>query len=243
MTRRKPPFLVLMACLLCAASAHAEAAKGFRSTFFSIDKDRWTLSDGWANGDHQSCEWRADALSIRDNKLLLTLSDKGGKVRPVGCPEIRTKARLGHGLYEARMRPAAGSGLNTAFFTYIGPPNGVPEHDEIDFEFLGKAPRRVEISHHVNGKIFRGKIVDLGFDASEDFHDYAFDWSATRLAWFVDGVKVYETPPGIPIPRHPGFLFFSLWSGSPVEDSWMGPFAYTKPVTAEVAWARFTPHD
>ena len=235
----KALFLSLLGIMAFPAPSWAKS-DAFRSTFFMIDKDRWYVSHGWANGKHQSCEWRKDALSVRDDKMVMTLSDRGGKVRDHGCPEIHTKARLGYGLYETRMRSAAGSGLNTAFFTYIGPPNGVPEHDEIDFEFLGKNPRTVDINYHVNGKSMLGKSIDLGFDASKDFHDYSFDWSPTAIKWFVDGRKVFETPSGGALPRNPGNLFFSLWSGVP---EWMGPFRYEEPVEAEVAWVRFTPHN
>jgi beta-glucanase (GH16 family) len=140
------------------------------------------------------------------------------------------------------IRTAEGSGLNTAFFTYVGPPHGVPEWDEIDFEFLGKAPNRVEANYVVNGKIIKGKIVDLGFDSSKDFHDYAIDWAPAGIKWFVDGKEVYETPQGAALPHNPGYLFLSLWTGSSIEDSWMGPFKYTQPMTAEAEWVRYTPH-
>ena len=49
------------------------------------------------------------------------------------------------------MKAAAGSGLNTGFFTYIGPTHKQP-HDEIDFEVLGKDPSKVQINQYVDGK-------------------------------------------------------------------------------------------
>ncbi len=41
------------------------------------------------------------------------------------------------------MKAATGSGLNSAFFTYIGPTDKKP-HDEIDFEVLGKNTGKVQ---------------------------------------------------------------------------------------------------
>jgi endo-1,3-1,4-beta-glycanase ExoK len=224
-----------------AASADAEDSTGFVESFQHLSHDRWYISDGWANGDYQSCEWRADAITTIRNDMRLTLSDRGGKVRPLGCPEIRTNAVLGYGLYEARIRSAAGSGLNTAFFTYVGPPTGSAEHDEIDFEFLGKDPHTVSINHFTNGKPYDGKVIELGFDASQAFHNYAFEWTPDRIRWYVDEKVVSETPDGAKIPRNPGRLYFSLWSGSAVEDAWMGPFRYTNPATADVEWVAYTP--
>jgi beta-glucanase (GH16 family) len=132
-------------------------------------------------GIFQSCEWRADAIANTRNGLRLTLSDRGGKARPLGCPEIHTNARFGYGLYEARIRSAAGSGLVTAFFTYIGPPAGSPEHDEIDFEFLGKDPHTVNVTEYTNDKPY-GKVIQLGFDASETFHNLGSNGRRIKFA-------------------------------------------------------------
>ena len=243
MIKHRSRILTLAVLLVGIATSATAVNMAFEDKFSSLNTSRWYVSNGWTNGPHQSCEWRAENVATEDNKLLLTLSDNGGKVRPIGCAEIHTTDRLGYGLYQARLRTAAGSGLNTAFFTYIGPPHGVPEWDEIDFEFLGKDPSKVEVNHYAQGKLIKGKVVDLGFDSSREFHDYAFDWTKDTIIWLVDGKEVYKTPPGVSIPRNPGYLFLSLWSGSAVEDAWMGPFSYSKPVTAEIASARFVPHE
>jgi endo-1,3-1,4-beta-glycanase ExoK len=236
-------FLVYFIIASCPASASADDGTSFRETFQYLSRDRWYVSHGWANGDYQSCEWRADAVTTTRKNLSLTLSDRGGKVRPLGCGEIRTKAKVGYGVYEARIRSAAGSGIVTAFFTYVGPPTGSAEHDEVDFEFLGKDPRTVNINHFTNGKPYDGKVVQLGFDASQTLHNYAFEWLADKIRWYVDEKLVFETPEDSKIPRNPGQLYFMLWSGSKVQDAWMGPFNYTSPVTAEVEWAAYTAAD
>jgi endo-1,3-1,4-beta-glycanase ExoK len=233
------PFLIGAA--LAACTAHAADDSGFQDSFLRLDQSRWYISDGWANGDYQSCEWWKGAVSTTERGLTLKLGEPAGKTRSVTCPEIHTNERHGYGFYQARMKTAAGAGLNTAFFTYIGPPNGVPEWDEIDFEFLGKDTHAVQINYWTNGKSQLGKSVPLGFDASADFHDYAFDWAPDKIRWYVDRKMVYETPAGASLPHNPGLLFLSLWSGSSVEDSWLGPFHYENPATAEVAWAAYNP--
>ena len=235
-------FLLVGAILpVGAAAIAADEQNGFSESFEKPNADRWFMSDGWANGDYQSCEYRADAIHISDGSMRLTLSDRGGHVRPIGCPEIRTNARLGYGIFAARLRTAAGAGLNTAFFTYIGPPNGVPIWDEIDFEFLGKDPRSVSISYRVNGQVHGPGNVRLGFDTSTAFHDYTIEWTPERICWFADGKMVARSREGDKIPNTPGRLFFSLWSGSSLEDNWMGRFTYKEPVTAEVKAASFRP--
>jgi endo-1,3-1,4-beta-glycanase ExoK len=224
---------------------HIPPAKAEQMSFFStypdFDQKQWQLSDGWTNGDHQSCEWKADALSAVNGNLQLRLSDQGGKLRPLGCAEIQSTARTTYGRYEARMRAAAGAGLNTAFFTYIGPPLGVPSHDEIDFEFLGKNTHAVEITCWKDGKKCDNTVIPLEYDSSAEFHNYAFEWTPSAIRWYIDDHLVHETPAGVPMPENASHIYLSLWSGSSLEDSWMGHFVYTKPVTAEVAWVKYTP--
>jgi beta-glucanase (GH16 family) len=43
------------------------------------------------------------------------------------------------------------------------------------------------------------------------------------------------------MPENASHIYLSLWSGSAIEDSWMGHFVYKNPVTAEVAWVKYTP--
>lgn len=236
---------VTYACIIFAGCIGANAADkdGFWSSFAVLDQTRWHVSSGYADGDYQSCEWRARQVSTGNGNLELRLSDRGGSVHRIGCAEVSTIERFGYGLYEARLRSAAGSGLNTGFFTYVGPPRGVPEWDEIDFEFLGKAPNTVSINYFANGKRGNPKVVQLGFDASKEFHNYAIEWMPTKIRWYVDGKVVSETADGARIPRNPGVLCLSLWSGARAEDAWMGPFQYAGSVTAEVVWAAYTPPD
>jgi endo-1,3-1,4-beta-glycanase ExoK len=231
--------------LITLMTAHSAVTKAEQLSFFStypdFDHKQWQLSDGWANGDHQSCEWKAEALSAANGHLQLQLSDVGGKVRPFGCAEIQSTSRTQYGRYEVRMRTAAGSGLNTAFFTYVGPPTGVPAHDEIDFEFLGKDTHTVEITYWRNGEKNDPIVIQLGYDASVAFHDYAFEWTPSAIRWYIDNRLVHETPAGVAMPENASRIYLSLWSGSAIEDSWMGRFKYKNPVTAEVAWVKYMP--
>ena len=206
-----------------------------------IDTATWYISDGWANGAHQGCEWRAKAISSAEGALRLTLSNQPGKTRRYSCGEIQSKALYGYGRYEARMKASTGSGLNSAFFTYIGPSHQVKEHDEIDFEFLGKDAKLVQVGYWHDAKNYDMKVIDLGFDASKEFHDYVFEWTEKQIIWYVDGKEVHRTSSKNPMPRNRQKIFFSLWSGADVVNDWLGRFTYTTPKTADVLWVKFTP--
>lgn len=225
---------------LCAPAANATPIPLFLP-YPKIDTGHWYISHGWANSDIQSCEWRKEAITARDNNIVMTLSDKGGKVRPISCAEMQSEARHGYGSYSTRMRAAKGSGLNTAFFTFIGPAQNVPHHDEIDFEFLGKDTTMVQLNYYIDGKPQGATFVKLGYDASKEFHDYTFVWEPKKIRWYIDNKLVRETDDNVPIPTHPGKIFLTLWSGSPKVKDWLGPFEYKEDADAEFSWVKYTP--
>ena len=238
-------FYSLLSIMTIAFAVFPRAAYAQEIPFFSIgpkiDEKTWYISHGWANGAHQSCEWRKYEVRSEDDKLVLGLSDHGGKERPISCGEIRTRQTYSYGRYEVRMKTAAGSGLNTNFFTYTGPPYGVKEHDEIDFEFLGKEPDKVEAVFWRNGKKAKIYKIPLGFDSSKEFHNYAFEWDQNEIRWFVDGKLMHQSEKGADIPVNSQHIFLSLWSGGQSVNDWLGPFSYKEPLSAEVEWVKYTP--
>src|SRR4051812_15697107 len=113
---RKPTItlLSLLASLGLYTGDVSAADLPFYSTYPKIDMSRWYISNGWTNGGITACEWRATSVVPLPNRnLALILNDKGGSVRKYGCAEIHTNALSGYGSYEATIRTAAGSGLNT----------------------------------------------------------------------------------------------------------------------------------
>lgn len=233
-------FILSFAVFTSSNTAYADELPFFYGNK-KIDTRTWYVSDGWSNGDYQACEWRKDALTANDKALRITISDKGGQVRPVACGEIKTKERYSYGKYEARIKAAKGVGVNTAFFIYAGYPNK-DVHDEIDFEFLGKDTTKVQVNYWVDGKQ-NPKLIDLGFDASEDFHDYSFVWSPSKIKWYIDGKLVHATKDGADIPTYPQNLFFSLWTSTNKMKDWMGEFVYKNPIHAEFSEIKFTPYN
>lgn len=80
---------------------------------------------------------------------------------------------------------------------------------------------------------------DLGFDASEDFHTYAFEWYEDKIVWFVDGAEVYTATNTIPKTR--GKIMMNAWCGKGV-DSWLKAFDPSNlPLVAEYEWFSYTP--
>lgn len=204
--------------------------------FDVLDSGRWYISDGWSNGAHQGCEWSAGQVSVAGGRLRLGLAPapEGG----FRCGELQSTETRGYGLYETRMRSVAAPGVVSALFTYTGPPFGTP-HDEIDLEFLGRAPAEVQLNYYSAGEGGNEKMVAA--PGSREFGVYGFLWMPDRVAWFVDGRKVHEVRRD-GLPETPGKVFFSIWNGTSRIEDWLGRFSSPpRALTMEVDWFAFTP--
>ncbi|NJM33520.1 MAG: family 16 glycosylhydrolase [Rhodomicrobium sp.] len=230
--------------------ANPASGRSFVETFETGDLSRWFISNGWTNGAHQGCTWREKNIAAGGGALELILrkdvQQPAAGLDPwklYSCAELRTHEPLGYGTYEVRMQPAAGPGLVSAFFTYIGPqPDAPSPHDEIDFEFLGKDPTTVQLNYFGNGQGHHETMVKLPFDAFETMADYAFEWLPGGIRWFVNGRLVHEVKreEGKPFPVTPSRIYLSLWSGNGL-DAWTGTFAYPdRPLTARYERVAFT---
>lgn len=228
------------ALLLLAPAALAAEPAAFRDDFTSLDLDRWYISDGWSNGDWQACTWSRDMAIVEDGILRLRLAatpDGSGHL----CGEVQTDDRFLYGTFEARIRTEAASGVNAAFFTYIGPVHEQP-HDEIDVEVLTRDPGRVQFNTYRDGEPAHGLTVDLPDrgSAASDFHVYAFVWEEDRLRWYVDGVLLHEAR-GSDLPRSAQKIYLSHWNTLTLTD-WMGEFVDPgRPLDMEVDWVSYTP--
>lgn len=238
--------------LLCAAlfsgifpvishAADNTSAIPFFATYPNLNISDWRISSGWSNGAHQSCEWTTDSIQGHNKNLRITLTEGKTKTRNYRCGEIASKKAYSYGRYETRMKPSYGSGMNSAFFTFVGPYQGSKIHDEIDIEFLGKDPHLVQFSYWHDAKNYDIKIYKLDYDASKEFHDYAFEWYKDKIIWFVDGKEVYRTSGKYPMPVTPPHILFSLWSGGESVNDWLGEFKYDAPKNMDVSWVKFTP--
>lgn len=212
--------------------------KSFIETFDRLDSSMWYVSDGWNNGSHQNCTWSKTQVKAEGGALQLSLTEGKTADRNYVCGEIQTKARFGYGTYEVRMKAATGSGLNSAFFSYIGPTDKKP-WDEIDFEVLGKDTGQVQLNQYVNGKGGNEKLVAVAGGADKVFNDYAFIWEENRLRYFVNGKLVHEVTDKAKIPTNAQKIFLSLW-GTDTLKQWMGAFSYAGPVTMTVDRVAYT---
>lgn len=245
--RARKSFLYLIAfCVLVSSDVCPARAAGV--TFFdplnSYDTALWNKSDGWTNGGVFNVGWRADHVTFTSGIMSLRLDNtscpSGCSGKPYASGEYRTDDFYGYGKFETRLKAAKGSGLVTSFFTYAGPSDGLP-HDEIDIEILGKDTTRMQVNYFVNNVGGHEEMIDLGFDASLGYHNYAFVWSDDHIKWYVDDKLVHMVSASscTPLPSVAGRIEVNLWAGTGV-DSWLGPFTYPgTPISAQYDWIQY----
>ncbi len=217
--------------------------QGFISLFGNGPEPvNWHVSDHAMKDHFMANDWSRENVVFSSGGMALEM--RGG--RPGGQAwtggEVQSTRTYGYGRYEVLMRPSPESGLISAFFTYTGPYFGHP-HDEIDIEFTGKDTRAVEFNYFRDGKTGAHKRLGLPFDAADALHLYAFDWHPDRIAWYIDGELVYETPAGERgIPRTSGKIYMNIWTGhGPNMRSWHGEPAFLPGASAEYGCVSFTP--
>jgi len=99
----------------------------------------------------------------------------------------------------------------------------------------------VQFNYFTDSKGNHEYMYDLGFDASEDFHTYAFEWHKDKIVWFVDGKEAYTATENLP--STPSKIMANVWCGKGV-DSWLEKFDDSNiPLTGEYEWVKFTPFD
>ena len=186
-------------------------AKTMSHSTYSFPALTETFPGNLANFTHEQISWDEQGTHLQVLKV------ETGE-RPYRSGAFASATTFAYGRFEAEIRAARGSGLLTGFF--------LPRHgprQEIDIELKGDDPRIMLINVFFNpGEEgasmafgYRGTplYIDLGFDATEDFHHYTIEWRSNVIRWAVDGRTVHErfSWDPTPIPHLPMRLHANLW--------------------------------
>ena len=194
-----------------------------RFNSFKFNKSNWEASQA------SDLRWKSENISYKDGKMVLAIDkDQAG----LSGGELFTKKKYGYGLYQVRMMPIKNSGVVSSFFNYA---NEDGRGTEIDIEFLGYDTTKVQFNYYTDGVGGNEYLYDLGFDASEDFHDYAFEWHENSIKWYVDGEQVYEANENIP--QLEANIFMDTWPGE--DEEWLGEYDGTAPLYAYYDWCAY----
>ncbi len=214
----------------------ADFSEGAAETFFE--------SDGWTNRDVFNVAWKKQNVTYNDGAMQLKITENpdGSMETHDGyfAGEARSYQYFGYGDYSVKMKPAKKAGTASTFFTCTGPydenEEGEPNpHDEIDIEFLGSDTTKVQFNYFVNGVGDHEYMYDLGFDASEEYHEYGYRWTSEYIEWFVDGEPVHKVTAteSTPLPTTPGRILMNHWCGTEKAEGWMGKYELDSSITCD----------
>jgi GR25 family glycosyltransferase involved in LPS biosynthesis len=194
-----------------ARATHVDWASGDK-----VDGQTWKLRDDTFPSN--MALFTPANVSQSHTHALLTLRQEQTPVRGLTSGAIASRASYRYGKFTAEIRPPGVMGVVTGMFLHRNGPR-----QEIDIEFLGKDTTKMLVNVFYNPGVegtkleygFRGTptLIDLGFDAADDFHTYGIDWQPDAIRWLVDGEVIYErvTWNLTPIPDQPLQFNLNLW--------------------------------
>lgn len=187
----------------------------------------------WSNGYPFDCKFSPKSIKFENGFMYMSLFKEEDKYYG---GEYRTYKRYTYGYFSVAMKPIKCDGVISSFFTYTHNP-----WDEIDIEFLGDDTTIVQFNYYTKGKGAHEYHYNLGFDASEEIHEYGFDWRPDSITWFVDGKPVYRATKDIPTTS--AQILANVWNVHPNVAEWAGLFKDDNlPVTASYEWFAYSPY-
>lgn len=182
-----------------------------------LDESRWiALADSFPSN---LAQFRRENIEIQTpNGCRLILNANAAGDRKYSASSLRSKQDYRYGRFEAVIKPARTPGVVTAFFLHRNDP-----WQEIDIEFVGSDTKKLLVNVYFNpgtpgarcnyGNRGTPFLIDLGFDAADDFHRYTVEWEPHEIRWFVDDdlIHVRATWEPTPVPNLPMHVFVSIW--------------------------------
>ncbi|EYU22273.1 hypothetical protein ABFS82_09G004900 [Erythranthe guttata] len=180
-------------------------------------------------------DWAPDHIvASQTDQIALSLDSS------TGCG-FESKKKYLFGKASAQIKLVQGDSAGTVLAFYMASEG--PNHDELDFEFLGNVsgePYIVQSNLYINGTGNREQRHYLWFDPTVDFHTYSFFWNRRSILFLVDDIPIREFTnkerKRVPYPKTQAMgIHGSLWNaddwatqGGRVKTNWSNaPFVAT----------------
>jgi cellulose synthase/poly-beta-1,6-N-acetylglucosamine synthase-like glycosyltransferase/beta-glucanase (GH16 family) len=204
------------------AGSHSGNFKALRTDGFkTIDPTYWDRMDT-TFVCNQAMFSQNNVVQIPEGGVKLNIERQAAQDRAYTAADLATKdtpnAKFKFGRFETVFKPTKEPGVISSFFLYRFDP-----WQEIDAEFLGNDTTKILLNVFYNpgldGDLYnyglRGTpvVIDLGFDASLEFHRYAIEWEPEEIRWFIDDKLIHVRRAGLPtpIPHLPMRFHVNTW--------------------------------
>lgn len=223
--------IVIVSCILILCLFFILTNKSSYENDFSYLSTLQLRKSDWPCAQSPDSVWVPENVKFKNGMMTLAVKNTHNNLTN---GEVSLKKNFGFGLYQVRMMPISNSGVVSSFFIYSKKDN---MGTEIDIEFLGYDTTKVQFNYYTNDGEGHEYLYDLGFDASEDFHTYAFNWTSDAIYWYVDGELVYEMHEN-DIPQMKAQIIMDAWAGG--DENWVGKYDGNSPLYAYYDWFSYT---
>lgn len=202
----------------------------------TLNTNNWGYNYSWGHSHNHAAWCVPENVIVKDGVLTLLgenkqhpdAVDKNGRFNNKDYPIVYTsgavnthhKFNFNYGYFEARIKAPKGKGMWPAWWMLT---DGWPP--EIDMlEILCSKPNKLHVNYHWGPSWDKERssegVPDLGFDSSEDFHVYAFDWTPDYFKYYVDGklIRTFTDKSAIAESRNM-YMILNLaidgWDGAP----------------------------
>ena len=196
---------LLAACQDTSAPLEVDPATPMSAPRMAVVEEFHTWDPAlWIAGDHPLGRGLLDPANVAAAGGTLALHLAAGRYDGA---EIRSRDRVGHGSYTARLRTPYAPGSLSAFFLYQGVPGD--QNDEVDVEIFNDGSRRIMFTVWTAGKEVHNVTRTLPFDPAAAFHDYRIEHASNRVRFVVDGRVMQEWKSRLP--RNPMYVMSNAW--------------------------------
>jgi beta-glucanase (GH16 family) len=208
----------------------------WRDEFDNFDTSRWQKAGH--DFPENAAQFTPDNATVEGGFLKLRITNTPNNGHAYSAAEIYTNDQFTFGRFEARIKFATGSGIVSSLFTYRDDANH--GWNEIDIENLGYITDGVQynlISSRLGGGAltYQPKVVKTGYNPTQEFHDYAIEWTPVDIRFYVDEkLQWRDVQTRI---NQPSRLRMNIWPTNNDKTMFAGPLDASKiPAEAQYDW-------
>jgi GR25 family glycosyltransferase involved in LPS biosynthesis len=188
-----------------------------KDDFSIIDAKNWLLREDTFT-DNLALFRPQNINLLSAHGVSLTVQKEPLGVRKFSAASLTSRNNYLYGRFETTMKVSNTPGVITGFFLHRDSPR-----QEIDIEISGHRTDILIVNVFYNPGSENAKFdygyrgapsyINLGFDASISYHQYAIEWTPTEISWYVDGRLVHHRVDWnpTPIPHLPMSLHANIW--------------------------------